>query len=397
MTAAAWPEVRLDSVAEVRLGRQRSPKHHTGNQMRPYVRAANVGWDGLQLDDVKTMNFTDAEMAVYALQPGDLLLGEASGSATEVGKPAIWAGELESCAFQNTLLRVRPLGPDPRYLLHYFRFQAESGGFARRSRGVGIYHLGREALASLDVPLPPIEEQRRIAAVLDQADALRAKRREALALLDAVIESIFLETLTADTAVEHRPLGEIGAVQGGLQVTRSRAGNPVEAPYLRVANVYRGYLDLTEIKMIEVTDTELERTRLHVDDLLIVEGHGNPAEIGRVARWDGSIDSCVHQNHLIRVRVDTSVAEPIYVEAFLNSHHGRRSLLRSANTTSGLNTISTGDVKAVIVDLPPRPLQAQFATRVAAVAEERRRLERSAERLDELFASLQHRAFRGEL
>lgn len=60
--------------------------------MRPYVRAANVGWSGLKLDDVKEMNFTDAEMDTYRLMAGDLLLGEASGSATEVGKPAIWNG-----------------------------------------------------------------------------------------------------------------------------------------------------------------------------------------------------------------------------------------------------------------------------------------------------------------
>jgi hypothetical protein len=65
-----WPVRRLDSFAEVRLGRQRSPDHHEGADMRPYVRAANVGWDGLKLDDVKTMNFTDAEMSTYELKAG---------------------------------------------------------------------------------------------------------------------------------------------------------------------------------------------------------------------------------------------------------------------------------------------------------------------------------------
>jgi len=97
--------------------------------MRPYVRAANVSWSGLRLDDVKTMNFTDSEMDTYRLQPGDLLLGEASGSPREVGKPVLWRGEIADCAFQNTLIRVRPKGPDPEYLLHYFRHQALSGKF----------------------------------------------------------------------------------------------------------------------------------------------------------------------------------------------------------------------------------------------------------------------------
>src|SRR5665213_378440 len=139
---------RLDEIAEVRLGRQRSPKNHFGKQMRPYVRAANVGWDGLLLGDVKQMNFTDPEMNVYRLEPGDLLLGEASGSAKEVGKPAIWNGEIEDCAFQNTLLRVRPRDADSRYLLHFFKHEAELGNFASQSRGVGIHHLGKDALAS---------------------------------------------------------------------------------------------------------------------------------------------------------------------------------------------------------------------------------------------------------
>jgi type I restriction enzyme, S subunit len=160
--------------------------------MRKYLRAANVGWDGLILDDVKLMNFTDAEMALFRLEPGDLLLNEASGSPREVGKPAIWRGEIENCAFQNTLLRVRPHHmADSQYLSHFFRYEAANGAFARGSRGVGIHHLGRDALARWPVPLPPLDEQRRIAAILDQADALRTKRRENLNLLATMARSIY--------------------------------------------------------------------------------------------------------------------------------------------------------------------------------------------------------------
>ena len=170
--------VPLEEIAEVRLGRQRSPKNHSGPQNRSYVRAANVGWDGLKLDDVKTMNFTDAEMDVYRLRPGDLLLNEASGSPHEVGKPAMWMGEIEECAFQNTLLRVRPTAEvESRYLFHYLRQQALTAAFARGSRGVGIHHLGREALSKWPIPLPPLDKQRRIAAILDRAEDVRKQRR----------------------------------------------------------------------------------------------------------------------------------------------------------------------------------------------------------------------------
>lgn len=184
--------VELEAIAEVRLGRQRSPKNHSGPNNRKYLRAANVGWDGLKLDDVKTMNFTDAEMKTYGLEVGDLLLNEASGSPNEVGKPAIWMGEIEDCAFQNTLLRVRPTDRvDPRYLLHYLHEQAVTAAFARGSRGVGIHHLGREALSKWPVPLPPLDEQRRIAAILDQADAVRKKRWAVLRHLDDLRTSVF--------------------------------------------------------------------------------------------------------------------------------------------------------------------------------------------------------------
>lgn len=147
-------------------------------------------------------------------------------------------------------------------------------------------------------------------------------------------------------------LGEISEIQGGLQVTSKRNSRPVEVPYVRVANVYRNYLDLDEIKKIRLTERELGRTSLEKGDLLVVEGHGNPNEIGRVAMWDGSISPCVHQNHLIRVRLN-SRAIPAFIAAALNSPEGRLHLLRSASTTSGLNTISTSDVRTTPVMLPP--------------------------------------------
>ncbi len=163
-----WAEVRLADIAEVRLGRQRSPKNHSGTHMRPYLRAANVDWGGLKLDDVKTMNFTDEEAEVYRLQPGDIVLGEASGSPSEVGKPALWNAEVDDCCFQNTLLRVRSYGVDRRFLLHYLRYEAIRGAFAERSRGVGIHHLGAERLANWPIRLPPLDEQERIVAILEE-------------------------------------------------------------------------------------------------------------------------------------------------------------------------------------------------------------------------------------
>lgn len=166
----SWEAVPLWQVAEVRLGRQRSPQRATGPRMRPYLRAANVGWDGLRLDDVKEMSFTEAESVTFEMAYGDLLLSEASGSPGEVGKPAQYRNDIPGgCCFQNTLIRVRlKAGLSPDYYEHFFRHEARIGRFASGSRGVGIHHLGQKALKEWLVTVPPPEEQERIVVEIDR-------------------------------------------------------------------------------------------------------------------------------------------------------------------------------------------------------------------------------------
>ena len=162
MSTTHWKRVRLSEIAEVRLGRQRSPRRAVGPNMRPYMRAANVTWNGISLHDVKEMDFTPAEFETYALRRGDLLLSEASGSASEVGKPAVWNEEVSDCCFQNTLIRVRAPEPLVPFLhLHLYK-DALTGAFARVARGVGIHHLGARTLSEWAIHLPPLAEQHRI-------------------------------------------------------------------------------------------------------------------------------------------------------------------------------------------------------------------------------------------
>ena len=130
--------------------------------MRPYMRAANVTWNGISLHNVKEMDFTPAEFETYALRRGDLLLSEASGSASEVGKPAIWNDDVPDCCFQNTLIRVRAPEPLVPFLHLHFYKDALAGEFARAARGVGIHHLGAKTLSEWQIHLPPPGEQRRI-------------------------------------------------------------------------------------------------------------------------------------------------------------------------------------------------------------------------------------------
>lgn len=295
---------------------------------------------------------------------------------------------------------IRPLSDQVyvRYLWHVLK--AKKPELEQMGTGSTFLAIRRESLENLSIPLPDVANQRRIAEVLDRAETLRRQRQSALDWLSMLVDVMFAELFQGALSAARWPivrLGDVAAIQGGLQLSGKRAALPIEVPYLRVANVYRGYIDLTEVKTLRATPEEVSRTRLLANDLLIVEGHGNATEIGRCALWDGSVDPCVHQNHLIRVRVDQERLDPVFLCHYLNSPQGRQHLLRSAKTTSGLNTISTSNVKETPVVVPPMSLQKQFVERVTRVERVRATNLASLAQLEALYASLQHRAFRGEL
>ena len=192
-----WISNTIGEVADVQLGRQRSPKHHTGKQMRPYLRAANVTWSGVSLDDIKEMNFNDREFERYRLEPGDLLLNEASGTPNEVGKPVIWDGEIEECCFQNTLLRLRPREVNLDYLYWYCYLSALTGRFGEAGRGVNIRHLGKRGLSRFPIPVAPRSEQTLIAGDItkrfDQMESLHQLVEDARKRVGMLRRSVLAE------------------------------------------------------------------------------------------------------------------------------------------------------------------------------------------------------------
>ncbi len=170
--------------------------------MVPYLRAANVTWQGISLHDVKEMDFSPAEQKVYGLRAGDVLLSEASGSPSEVGKPAVYRGELGLCCFQNTLIRVRTAVPGMSRFLHaHFVKDATLGLFGRASRGVGIHHLGAEATQDWKIALPPLQEQERLCDAIDtylsSLDDAQANLERAQARLKAYRASVLKAAIEA--------------------------------------------------------------------------------------------------------------------------------------------------------------------------------------------------------
>ena len=160
-------------------------------------------------------------------------------------------------------------------------------------------------------------------------------------------------------------MGQLGDVVGGLTKNKKREQFELQLPYLRVANVYANELRLDDVSKIGVQVNELDRVLLEKGDLLIVEGNGSPDQIGRLAIWNGSIEPCVHQNHLIKVRL-TKKDGGNYLMYWLSSLGGRDAILQVASSTSGLYTLSISKISGLPVPLPPLVEQIEIEKLVSA-------------------------------
>lgn len=338
------------------------------------------------------------QLSSSLVEPGDVVFN-ATNSPDLVGKSGLMPLLDEPAVISNHFLRLRTRADllVPAYLQHWLVQQFAHGIFrAKAKTWINQATLDRSVLLALRLPLPPLPEQRRIAAILDEADALRAKRRRTTALLNDIPAVVFdsYDKSRWDVAT----LADVAHLQGGITLNARRGALPAKANYLRVANVFRGSIDLSELKETGVTDREIARTRLQVDDVLVVEGHGNRAEVGRAALIETPPDEeLTHQNHLFRLRPITGRVTGRVLELALNCARSREYFRRVANTTSGLNTLNATNVRALSLRVPPIGMQQAIAADVERARSARGSAQQHESHLDGLFASLQHRAFRGEL
>lgn len=147
-------------------------------------------------------------------------------------------------------------------------------------------------------------------------------------------------------------IDDLALVTGGIQKQPKRKPVNNHFPYLRVANVQRGFISIDELERFELDEHELASWSLKKGDLLIVEGNGSADEIGRCAIWEHLIEDCVYQNHLIRVRTYADGCQH-FMSYYLNSTSGIKEMQRLAVTTSGLYNLSVGKIRSIIVPVPP--------------------------------------------
>jgi type I restriction enzyme S subunit len=194
------PLVQFSEIAESRLGKMLSQVSRSGIHSRPYLRNANVLWDEFKLDDVYEMDFLPEEREEFLLKPGDLLICEGG----EIGRCAVWEGQIEECYFQKALHRARLKDPGapPRYLMHFLAWAAKNGAIAKLRTGSAIPHLTGVRLKTLDVIWPEPVVQRQVVGMLDQIKLQVAEMQESQSenktLLNEVEHSILAQAFRGE-------------------------------------------------------------------------------------------------------------------------------------------------------------------------------------------------------
>lgn len=368
----------------------------------PVIRGVNLGGaeDRFVDEDFVFVSDKKAKKLVRNLAfPGDLVFTQRGTLGQVAVIPQTARFDRYVISQSQMKLTPDPSRAESRFLYHYFRAPRTRRRLLSRTQATGVPHINLGILKSFGVAVPSLPEQRRIADVLDRAEALRAKRRAALAKLDAFTQSIFFELFGdgRDRRFPTEKLSDCAEIVSGVAKGRKLNGGPiVQAPYLRVANVQAGFLDLTEVKSIDALPSEIEELRLLSGDVVLTEG-GDFDKLGRGAMWNGEIPGCIHQNHVFRVRVWSEVLQPRFFHEFLQTRAAKAYFLRCAKRTTNLASINMTQLRALPIPLPPPSLQNEFAERAAAVERLKATQQASLAKLDELFASLQDRAFRGEL
>ena len=389
-----WPTGALDSVAI--LDRQ-SIHPSEAEAATPYLGLEHLDGDG-GINCVQTVGSAGLKSNKFQFSDRHVLFGKLRPYLRKIARPKF------SGVCSTDIIPILPKDEVSRDFLFYFLRTPDTVTLAtNRSSGANLPRLSPKQLASFRVPLPPLAEQQRIARILDAADALRAKRREALAQLDTLLQSAFLDmfgdpvksgwTMVTVEAVASRQIGAIRTGPFGSQLLHSEfvdEGIRVLGIDNAVAN------EFWEGEPRFITAQKYERLRRYTvrprDVLITIMG-----TCGRCAVVPDDIGTAINTKHLCCITLDRGKCLPEFMHAYFLKHPiARRYLERNAKGAimSGLNM---GIIKALPIPAAPLDLQHRFAAIVQSVERQRTRQRAHLAELDTLFASLQSRAFRGDL
>lgn len=369
-------------------------------------RSVGVKWygAGVHVHEAREGHLFDA--ARFKIEQNDLIYNDMwarMGSVAIV--PPELAGSVASSHFPT--FRLDESKVFPSYLSWYFRTPSFWHDCDNASRGsTGRNQIKRSTFTGIHVPLPPLDEQRRIVVRIEELAAkveeARGFRRNVLDEMDAIRASA-ANDMFSDASMAGNPivsLESISEIRAGVTLGRKLTGKTINVPYLRVANVQDGHLDLRILKEVEIYHEEHEKWKLRCGDLLLTEG-GDWDKLGRGTVWQDEVLGCIHQNHIFRVRVDQTRFDPWYVSALMSSPRGKRFFQAASKQTTNLASINQRQLKSFpIFDLPlerQRAIVYELDTLQANLNAVRALQTETAAELDAMLPAILNKAFKGEL
>ncbi|AEA99493.1 type I restriction endonuclease [Alteromonas mediterranea DE] len=348
----------------------------------------------IQIDDLRNDNlikYTDDDKGTF-VEPSDVIIAWDGANAGTIGYG------LEGL-IGSTLARLKVIIPhiDTNYLGRFL--QSKFKEIRNNCTGATIPHVSKVHLNSLLVPVPPLPIQKQIAAVLEKADNLRQQSQQMEQELNSLAQSVFLDMFgdyRKDAMSLKSSLGEVADVRSGVTKGQKLEGHKLTTvPYMRVANVQDGYLDLSEIKDITVKAKDFEKYQLKAGDVLMTEG-GDFDKLGRGAIWSGQIANCIHQNHVFRVRLcDRYISE--FFAYYLQTPFVKQYFLKCAKKTTNLASINITQLKGLPIPDESIGKQQSFLRIIDELKALKEANFEQQEQANAHFNSLMQRAFKGEL
>lgn len=396
---SGWPIVKIGEV--VRLDLERTPIDPSAS----YAMVGVLSFGRGLFDREPVVNGSTSYKHFYRLKSEHFVMSQLFG----------WEGALALSSESFADKFVSPQFPtficdrarlDRRFLGWYTRRPAFWADLGKRASGMGDRRrtLSPASLFDCEIPLPPLAEQRRIVGRLWRFDeeigaaiTLREQRDVELnALEDAAANAVF--SARALQTCDRRPLGECAEIRSGVTLGRVLKGATVRLPYLRVANVQAGYLDLTTVKTVEILGHEAEKWLLRDGDILLTEG-GDWDKLGRGTVWRGELAACIHQNHIFRLRLDRRDFDPDFLAAYIGSPIGRAYFQAASKQTTNLASINQRQLRAFPVPVPTLATQRDIVARLRALraqADAVRSLARASRNaLEMLLPAVLNKAFDG--
>lgn len=357
----SWEWARLDEVADIQGGIQKQPKRRPAFNRYPFLRVANVARGQLDLSEIHEVELFEGELERYRLEAGDLLIVEGNGSPGQLGRAAMWRGQVANCVHQNHLIRVRPTRVmNPQYLEYVWNSrligaQVEKVGASTS----GLYTLSVSKLRPVAVPVPPLAEQHRIVAILAAniscLDAGRGLLSAAKRRLIRMSATLLAKRLAPGMrGWKEVSMGEIcTSIRNGCFISRP-GSTPDGVPILRIGAVRPFQLELSDLRYSALSSLELRESNylLEPGDLLFTRYNGNHDYVGACAVVPPINYDLTYPDKLIRVKVDTDVADPEFIALACSYSRSRAQINSLVKTTAGQAGISGRDLKTVRVLLP---------------------------------------------